>query len=579
MKTCTAIFKTTSNNFDHPRRTSLIFSTRYSTLLFLGLIFALASCKQHGETSSSLHTNQLLHRLPEDSAAFYLMDFDGKGFQNAQKAKKTLFDKSSKLLSNTPEALSTLVDHQPFRETWAALIKASQDSELIDSSDGTTKLHKFFTHGVYFLSSEDTNDGAVPHIGFIGENRAQDTARNLLASLKQSFESEGLACDLLTNSKTSTLTVTIPNISRNTFFVATDTFFGFATNKDDLTQLSLPSALPGRESLVMSKEYLHLTHELTPLPDTIGVSFISYQRVYPLLRYLSKALEQNDSLSVDLLPIDSILIQDSFSSSRLMNIKLGIQGKNKIQNDLLQTFNGLDLDHTPISFPSDTALALKIHTLAAQSQSNSFKSFSPALSKISEAIHAMLFGFRANNTGSPLPDIFLTLSLQRSTDAIPLAKEIVNELLRTFNLPPQWNSKTIDDTPVYFFTTLIGAGVYIAQDTDSQVLLASTSETGIRDLLNATKSKTAPMKKIFGELLDTNSKQLPLSSLYIDFDKTASLIDSITGTLSMMTGGSSQLSSELDTSLMRLAGHLGAHMTYSNQVLSIQISHLQDHQR
>lgn len=502
------------------------------------------------------------------------MDFDGKGFQNAQKAKETFLNQSSNLLSNPPEALSTLIHHQPFKEIWAALVKASQDSGIVNSSNGTTELHKFFTQGVYFLSSEDAKDRVVPHIGFIGKNRANNTAHNLLASLKQSLTNEGLACDLLTNTKTSTLTVTIPNISRNAFFVATDTFFGFATNKEDLTKLSLPSALPEGESLVVSKEYLHLTHELTPLPDTTGVSFISYQRVYPLLRYLSEALEQNDSLSVDLLPIDSILIQDSFSSNRLMNIKFGIQGRNKMQNELLKAFNGLDLDHTPISFPSDTALALKINTLAIQAQSNPFKGFSPALSKLSAAMHAILVGFRANNTGSPLPDIFLTLSLQRNTDIVPLAKEIVNELLRIFNLPPQWGSKKIGKTSVDFFTTLIGAGVYIAQDTDAQVLLASTSETGMRDLLDATQSKTSPMKKTFGELLATDSKQLPLSSLYIDFDKTASLVDSISGTLSMMTGGSSQLSSTIDTSLMRSAGHLGTRMTYSDHVLSIQIAHI-----
>jgi hypothetical protein len=574
MKTSTTIAKTTSNNFSRLGKTSLIFSTIPPTIVLLGLIFALASCKQFTEPSSSLHTNQLLHRLPETSAAFSLMDFDGKGFQNAQKEKKKLFSQKSKLVSNPPEALSILANQQPFREIWAALVKAAQDSGLIDPTNGTTELHKFFIQGIYFISSEKAKDEFVPHIGFIGKNRDKNTARNLLASLKQSFTKEGLHCNLLTITNKSTLTVTIPKLSRNAFFVATDTFFGFATNKEDLTQLSLPSALSGRESLVLSKEYLHLTHELTPLSDTTGVSFISYQRIYPLLQHLLETLEQNDSFSFDLLPIDSILIQDSFSSNRLMNIKLGIQGRNKMQNELLKAFDDLDLDHTPISFPSDTALAFKINTLVTQAQSNPLKDVSPALSKLSAVMQALLVGFRANNTGSPLPDIFFTLSLQRNTDTVPLAKEIVNELLRIFNLPPQWGSKKIGNTSVDFFTTLIGAGIYIAQDTDSQVLLASTSETGMRDLLDATQSKRTPMKQTFGELLTTDSKQLPLSSLYIDFDKTASLVDSISGTLSMMTGGASQLSSALDTSLMRSAGHLGTHMTYSEQVLSIRIAHI-----
>jgi hypothetical protein len=141
-------------------------------------------------------------------------------------------------------------------------------------------------------------------------------------------------------------------------------------------------------------------------------------------------------------------------------------------------------------------------------------------------------------------------------------------------ISPHWNTKKMLDTKVDFFNTLIGAGIYIAQEEGTGALLISSSEMGMRDMLRAVQRQTNPFKKKFTNVLSANSNAHNLSSLYIDFNRTASLMDSINGTLAMMTGGNSPLHEALDTSWMRTLGFLGANAGYSKGIISIRISQI-----
>ena len=548
------------------------------TALTIPLLCTLSGCTERGQSSKDLLANELLKKLPDTTVAFSLVDFNGSGYQNLQKSlEKTKLSSKSQNLSAS-NIIPNLIEDRPLLDVLKNIIKASKDSGLI-SPDGHSQLQKFFHQGIYFLSNGAPSAQALLHLGFLGKHRTKESALMLLKNLESSFVNSGFQCNQKIEGNSTILSVSMPSFPKRIFFFVDELYVGFATQKAILTQLGQHERPATHDSLVTSEEYLRVTSDISPIPNPLGISFISLKKLVPQLEHVSSSQLKQASLSWNSLPMDSIFIQDSFSDQRLVDIKLAIKTDRHAQLEMLETLSASEFKRSPVLLPSNAAFILTSNVSTSKADPtakipSALRNTSPSVSKLLKAVTSISLALRTNESGSPVPDVFLSMSVKEGKQVVTEAKELAGNLMMMAGISPQWFTKKIFDTKVDFFNTLIGAGIYIAQEEGTGALLISSSEMGIRDMLQAVQKETNPFKKKFTNVLSANSNAHNLSSLYIDFNRTASLMDSINGTLAMMTGGNSPLHEALDTSWMRTLGFLGANAGYSKGIISIRISQI-----
>lgn len=548
------------------------------TALTIPLLGALSGCTERGQSSKDLLTNELLKKIPDTTVAFSLVDFNGSGYQNLRKSlEKTKLSSKSENLSAS-NIIPNLIEDRLLRDVLKNIIKASKDSGLI-SPDGRTQLQKFFHQGIYFLSNGAPSAQTLLHLGFLGKHRTKESALMLLKNLESSFVNSGFQCNQKIEGNSTILSVSMPSFPKRVFFFVDELYVGFATQQAILTHLGQHERPATQDSLVTSEEYLRVTRDISPIPNPLGISFISLKKLVPQLEHLSSPQLKQASLSWNSLPMDSIFIQDSFSDQRLVDIKLAIKTDRHAQLEMLESLSANEFKRPPVLLPSNAAFILTSNVSTSKADPtakipSALRNTSPSVSKLLKAVTSISLALRTNESGSPVPDVFLSLSVKEGKQVVAEAKELAGNLMMMAGISPQWSTKKIFNTKVDFFNTLLGAGIYLAQEEGTGALLISSSEIGMRDMLQAVQKETNPFKKKFTNVLSANSNAHNLSSLYIDFNGTASLMDSINGTLAMMTGGNSPLHEALDTSWMLTLGFLGANAGYSKGIISIRISQI-----
>jgi hypothetical protein len=227
------------------------------------------------------------------------------------------------------------------------------------------------------------------------------------------------------------------------------------------------------------------------------------------------------------------------------------------------------------SIPGDSAVALSFDTkflpkLEAVTKSVEGEAGEEGFKAISN-LKGLTIAFRNNDGGSPVPDIFIGLEANNRDDLSKIVEAALGQGMAASGAPGmQWQSKDLDGTPVRYFTTLIGVGVYLASPKGTNTLLAASSERAMKDFLAASANGANSLQNTLKGPMKDRFAAAKLASTYVNFVQLANVIDSVKSSLAMLTGGANEIDKTIDTNSLRTWGtHVGS-MAFTDGTLKIE---------
>lgn len=556
-----------------------IIRTTVTSLLLCTLVFSGCTGKDKGPSSSTKPGNQLLSdplllKLPTSTAAFVVMDFAGDGYR--------LFNQSPYSgTKNAKQSIDAMIERA--RDAGAAeeLINVMQrvlDSSVqlgIVSADGTYTVEKVLSRSVLF--GGPTTSGQIPvEAGLFLKGAAGVLMTEKLEIIKGSLSGALLKLsEEPVAGSTRSFAVELPNLTSKVYFAANSETLGVALNKLTIEGLFASSNTGTIEAIQATPEYKQATTPLGTPEKPLAFTFVSLTRLRPLLDVAAKADESGEFKPAEI-PFDALAVQSSFPKQYVHNLGMAVTPKTEVQTKVFSALQDSALSPTTAKLPTDAAFSFSLDTRFLGKLDQVVKSIEESapvgVTDHIKKLESVTIGLRNNAAGSPLPDLFLVME---SAGREQLGGFLESTLGMAMSLAGQnatWQTKEIDGTPTKFFTTLIGAGVYMSTPSSSKALLLGTSDSIVKDVLAAQSGRSTGAAASLPGSLNNQMASANVASFYFNFGKVADVLDSVKNTLAMFTGGNSELNELLESANIRSWGLSAGGISYTPGILAIHSS-------
>jgi hypothetical protein len=563
-----------NSKFASPAIRNAITSLVCLTVLIVGCKNKDAGSGASLKSREQLSSDTLLLKLPTTTAAFMVMDFSGEGYK--------LFGQSPYGGSkNAKQSIDSMIERAREAGATEDLIKVMQrvlDSSVelgIVAADGTYTVEKVFSRSVLF-GGPATNSALPVEAGLFLKAAPGVSMTDKLEIVRRSLSSSALKMgEEAVAGATKSFTVELTNISGKAYFAANSETLGVALNKVCLEGLFASANTGAIEAIQASPEYKQATTPFKTPEKPLAFTFVSLTRLRPLLDAAAKADESGEFKPAEI-PFDAVAIQSSFPKQYVHNIGMAVTPKTETQTKVFSALQESALSPAVARVPTDAALSVSLDTRFLGKLEQMIKSIeesAPAdVTDHIKKLQSVTVGLRNNSAGSPLPDLFLVLE---SSGREQLSGFLESSLGMAMSLSGQnasWQTKDIEGTNVKFFTTLIGAGVYMSSPSNSKALVIGSSETVLKDLLAAQSGKSTSATASMPDPLKNQITTANVASFYLNFKKVADVLDSVKNTLAMFTGGNSELNDLLESADIRSWGLSAGGISYTPGVLAINSS-------
>lgn len=526
------------------------------------------------KTSAQLSDDPLLKKIPNSTAMFGVQDFGGEGYK--------LFTQSAYgNTKNAKESLNDLVEKIKDVGAGDELINLSK--KIVDaatqlgliSAEGAYTFEKVISRAAFFVGPASSGTLPVEAGLFIrGANGVKLVEK--LGTLRGSLTSPDLqlADESVANSLKS-FSVSFKNVPVKVYFAATDELFGASFEKANLEGLFAAADTNTIDTLRGLPEYKQATKTIGIPEKPVSFLFLSMPRFKPTLELISKS-NQDNKLNTAEIPVDGVAVQSSFPKQYTHNVGLAVSAKNDEQTKVLAALEGSALSPASLKLPNETALSVALDTKfmrKLEPMIRSIEESAPAgIAEQAKKLESLTLGLRNNAAGSPIPDIFLMMESSSREELKSLLESTLGSSMSLLGQNASWQTKDIDGNQAKYFTTLVGAGVYMSAPTGSNNLVIGSSESALKDLLSAQSNRTAGIVSSMPEGLKTQVGSANLAAFYFNFKKVADVVNSVKNTLAMFTGGNSELNELLNSADIASWGFAAGGVSYSPGTLSINSS-------
>jgi hypothetical protein len=550
-----------------------------ASLIVLTLLVTGCTGKDRGATpgakSGKQLTNEtLLQKIPVSTAAFAIMDFSGDGYKTFSQSPYA----GSKNAKHSVDGLIEKARQSGAGDDLVTIIQRVWDSGVqlgIVAPDGSYTIDKVLARTVVFAGPV-TGAQMPAEIGLFLKGAAGVVMTEKLEIIRKELSQSSLQIsDEAVVGASKGFSVAVPNAPVKIFFGANTELLGMATSKTAVEGLFASTSTGAIEAIQALPEYKQATTPCTSVDKTLAFSFISLSRLRPLLDAAAKA-DESGQFKPQEIPFDAFAIQSSFPKQYVHNIGLAVTPKTEMQTKIFEALQGGSLSPATTKVPADSALSIALDTRFLGKLEPMIKSIeegSPVgLADHAKKLESLTIGLRNNAAGSPLPDIFLLLE---SAGREQLGNFLESSLGMAMSLTGQnanWQTKEIEGTPTKFFTTLIGAGVYMSSPSNTKSVLIGSSDSVVKDLITAQSGKSPAATASISEVLKGQIASANVASFYFNFAKVADVLDSAKNTLAMFTGGNSELNEILASANIRSWGLSAGGISYTPGVLAINSS-------
>lgn len=551
--------------------------------IFLSLTLSVISITMSGCTkapeSGSKGENQLLaerllKKLPASTAGFSVIDLTGQGYKNfktspfgatknAKKSLDTLLEKAAE--NSADDAQLKLV-----RSAFDATVKLG-----ILTPEGEYTPEKVFSKVVVFGGA--SNDQSMPiEGGIFAEGSATADLTEKLKVLQTFLTEAGLRVTPEKIGTTDGIAVGTDNTSIKLYVGATKTTLGIAFLKPTVETFFSQKETETLATVKALPEFQKATASLPVGENPVAFAFASLKRLQPLLELIAKR-DESGQLDPKNIPVDGIAAQTHFAKQYINRINVALSPRTESQTKVLAALEGSSLSPIGGKLPANTAVALSLDAKMVAKLDTFLQSIKDGgadedVLQQTKRLEGIVLGLRNNTAGSPIPDLYISIESSNRTEAGKFIESGLGMAMSLAGQNTSWLSKEIDASPTKYFTTMIGAGVYVSYPKDSKALLIGTSEAVIRDVLASQSDRAPSFTAPLPTTLKTQLNSINLASFYCNFPQVADIGESVKNTLAMFTGGNSELNDALNFGAIRNWGIGVGGVSYTAGVVSIQSS-------
>jgi hypothetical protein len=226
--------------------------------------------------------------------------------------------------------------------------------------------------------------------------------------------------------------------------------------------------------------------------------------------------------------------------------------------------------------PSDTAFALSLDPRFLRSLDSVMDELKTSgnlnVAQQLELVQGVTIGLRNNSAGAPIPDVLMSIDSSNRESLNTSIESSLSSLLSMVGQGASWQTKEIAGNPTRYFSTLIGAGVYMSTPKSSNTLMLGTSEGIIKDLAASKSGQGQNFLMSFPAALKDQLTSANIGLVYLNFARIADVLDSVKSTLAMFTGGNSELNEILNSTNIRSWGLAAGGVSYAPGAVMIHAS-------
>jgi hypothetical protein len=526
------------------------------------------SSQQTAPKTSAILNTPLLSKLPNSTAGFAVFDLSGDGYKNLQKSP---WSRATGGISSLESSIAGMRDNGADESQILLAETALQALRKLGlvGADGTSTADKVISTSVVFVGPS-TGDLPV-EAGIFLSAAPSANMKEKLSVLKSVLSDAGLSVTEQQIAGQNGLRATPPDGEAGEaalFAAASEKELGITLSKVSLEGLFAPHPTTTLETLKGLPEFKKAENAVKSNEAPISFSFLSLPRMMPLLERA-----QDDEFNPKELPVESVALFVGYSQQYVQQIAAPLAPKSETQRKILSAFEGAALPASSLKLPRDAAFSLSLNTTVLsklEEISRSIEASGIGSAALVKHIRGITLGARANNTGSPFPDLLLAVDTDKPEELSTSLEQLLSLGLMAAGQQAQWQSKEIAGNKARYFSTIIGIGVYMTAPKNSQTILIGTSEKALSDMVT-TAADTS--KAIEGGLSNTLKTRVPASSLglfYVNFPLVANVIDTVKGSLGMFTGGSSEIDQAFDSAYVSSLGSSLGDISYTDGVLKLQ---------
>jgi hypothetical protein len=530
---------------------------------------------QQKAASASLLDEQLLQRLPNTTAGFVVMDFNGEGYK---KFISSPWASDMQGLNAIKSAVDDLEAQGASEEQikMAKMLLGSLQKLGLVSADGKSQVEKVLSSSVAFVSIRKEEEVPLDLGVFVRAANGVSIA-DRVATLKQIVSDAGFKATDETIGGAQGF-VTEPNqsgeepLNVKLYVAGTSDKLGFAFSKGALEGLFASTNTSGLANIRALPEFSKAEEAVRSPESPLSFGFVSFKLLEPILDQTQE--EGADDFSLKNNPLAALAFGQGYSTQMVSTAGLVVSPTNDVQKSVFTAFEGSGLPATAFKLPADTAVSLSLDARILGKLETVLKGLDdPSASMVIQQIKnidGITLGVRNGDGSSPVPDIYLTLdSSTREQVASSLEMGIGLGMMAT-GQQPQWMSKEISGNPTRYFLTPIGLGVYMSSPKNSKSLIVASSERAVKDL-SASESNGASLDTVMSRSLrDRVPSSTSFGSLYLNFIQLGNLLDSVKGTVSSMMGPNPELDQALDSTRLKKLGVGIGNLSYANGVFKVQ---------
>ncbi len=540
-------------------------------------------CTKKGEVGTSnespLLSEKMLAKLPSSTAGFTVLDLGGEGykllqsspFNSAANVKKSFDAFVEKARESGSGDDQTTLERQLAlaQKGYEALVKLG-----VVRADGTYTPELVFSKVVGFVGP--VNDDKLPlDLGFFSEAKTGTNMAEKLAIVRNFFTESGLSVTQEKMGSADGLVASVEGAPAKFYVAATKTHFAASIRKGDIEGFFSDANTDTLAQLKNAPEFKKAIASLPVSKNAITFTYASVDRMRPLLERIS-SLDEEVAFDPKNVPVESLAGQTVFSSQYSARLNVAVSPRTDSQRKISTVFESGSLSPAATKLPANTALAIsfdakgitKLDSLLEPLQNGPGAEVAAQVRKL----NGLTIGLRNNNGGSPVPDIVLSVDSQNRDELGKLLESSLGMALSMTGENTNWMSKEIDGSPTRYFTTLIGAGVYLSYPKNSNSLLVGTSENVIRDVIASDAGKAPTLSASLADPQQAQFKSYNLVSAYFNFGRVGDLVDSVKSTLAMFTGGNTELNEALNSTKLRELGVGVGGISYAAGVVSLESS-------
>jgi hypothetical protein len=526
-----------------------------------------------GSSGNQLLVDPLLLKLPTSAAGFAIFDLGGEGYKLFRKSPYGKTANAKEVFEGIQSKLADAGISVEIQQISQKLFDACGTMGLV-SSDGTYTPEKVLRRTVFFAGP--SNDQNQPlDFGVFSQAATGVDLTKQFKILRTTLEDSGLETTTTNIAGGEGFSASLKEAKAHIYFGANASVFGASLSqpaiegllsKTNTTTLSTIQALP---------EYNRTVAKMPGTTQPLMFAFASLNRLEPLLETIAKQ-DETAQFKPKELALEAIAVQSSFPNEYVHNVGLAVTPRTDSQTKLVKALESSTLPAGATQLPNDTAFALSLDPRflrSLDSVMNDLKSSGNSnVAQQLELVQGITVGLRNNSAGAPIPDVLMSIDSSNRESLNTSIESSLSSLLSVVGQAASWQTKEIAGSPTRFFSTLIGAGVYMSTPKGSNTLMLGTSEGIIKDLAASRSGQGQNFLTSFPAAVKDQLTSANIGLVYLNFGRIADVLDSVKSTLAMFTGGNSELNDLLNAANIRSWGLAAGGISYAPGAVMINAS-------